>query len=349
MSSTFLYYFVKFWGLAPFAWTKSSRAYVGSSKDVLHPSVLVLLCVIQLFGTIKTGLSVDFAVRQSISNISYDVATYIGIFSSGLCLITFVLRRNKLVQIINASYKIDGMLAVLGIEQNHEEMARRCATAVGLSSAAMLIVFYGCCFIWWFTANSVNTFWSVYSILIGTLIQLIHHHVDLLFVITMNYLRRRYEQLNDRLVNVCERNRDWCSLPGNWKTLHVTEVKINRVSTGSGEIIKPLEKLRKVAELFEILHTVTDNVVGVVSLPIIVNLAYYFTLLLTVVYHLFVTMAEAYAMNNYTTIAQLFSSVLWVSVMLCELFAIAAVCSLTEKTVSIPEIAPQYFRRLLVE
>lgn len=342
----FLFHFAKFWGLAPFSWGRD-RAYVGSSFEVLYPLIITLLSIPQVFITVMNRSKMNYPGRTTMTSVTDALYSHLGNFGAGLCLITFALKRKKLVQIINALYKIDTMLAVLDVEQNYEKTSKRQAIVVGLSSASNLIVAYGSSIIYWITLGSVTTLWMGYSVLIGTMIKLVHHHVDLCFVITMGFVRTRYAQLNDRLANVCSPdykyfyhggNTHWCVLPTDRKTLivaSVAEVKKNFVSPGSAKSSKQSDTLRRVAELSANLHEVTDSIVEVVSVPISVNLSYYFTLLLTMIYHIFVTTPIAYKTKDYRAIAQLSATSFWMIAVLCELFAVAAVCSSTQKTVRI--------------
>lgn len=338
MYAVFLYYFAKFWGLAPFAWT-SSRPCVGSAKELLYPSILALLCILEFFNTMVNRLSTDKAGLTTITNIGSNLSNQIGDLTGGLYLVTFTIKRRKIVQIINMSYKVDGMLSLLGVEQNYKKISKRWATLVGLSSAAIFIVVYGTCLTYWIPIGSI-TLSACYAYVIGPLDHFIHHHVELLFVIVMDFVRNRYEQLNDRLISV------WPHEPALGVDLErhdfsrnrealIADARRHHIIPVYGGVSKPSEKLRIIAELSKILHEITDSVVEVASLPIMLNLTYYFVFSLTVIYYLFITAPTAYATSDYVTMAQLFGGGVWTGLMLCELLAVAAICSLTQKTVRI--------------
>lgn len=330
----FLYYVAKLFGLAPFTVT-NNRAYVGSSEQVIYPLALSLSCV-PAFIKIATQKTSDHDEHETdITSLSETVARILGSLGSVVFLMIFVLKRRKLVGILNAFQKFDDVLRTVGVEQNHEKCFKSLAIIIGTASCIITLVVYVSDVTFDLLMVESPTLSMILLVVINSWITLVQYHATLVFIITMELIRQRFHQINDLFSNICT-------------DVDVTRSRyvLNIVHQGTGETricmnpalrgdLKPLERLRQIEQLHDNLRRLTDAVLELFYMPIMGALAFYFTIILDVCYYIYAASSTILKPHNYRETVGSVALICWLLVTVVELFVMASVCASIQKTVRI--------------
>lgn len=324
-----LYYMAKVWGLAPFTVT-NGHVCIGSSIQVVYPIILLILCILQLIGNlIEESRSTGYENQSGVSYISTILSMHLGNLAGGLFVITFVLKRRKIVEMINALLKIDSLLSSSGFHRDNEKYWKSRIIAVGSMSCITIVTFFGTNISHLHITGGLYDVWTSFLVLMGTWIILIQFHGIIVFVIALDLIEKRYQQLNDRFSNVCT-NVDIVRTRGAWN-IALEDTRARRTRINPRDDRKPLESLRKLEDLHDNLRDTTDNVLDIFGVPIVGSLAYYFLTMLAIFYFIYADSLTPFNADYQATILTNISS--WMVVTLTELFAIAAVSSSLQKTV----------------
>lgn len=264
----------------------------------------------------------------------------LGNLSGTLFVITFMLKRRKIAEIINALHDLDTMLKALGVEQNYPKYFKSLAIISGTMSFIASVVIYGTNIICAIGVDQFFTLWMSYFIITGSPIILIQYHGILVFLIAIDLMQKRYHQLNELFSNVCSdagvvrtRNAWNVAPPGGGET----RISIN---SAPGDHLKSLEMLIRIEELYNDLRESTDSVIQIFYPPIIGTLAFYFSTILEILYYIYVTATTfVYTNNDYKGIMIFISTCCWMSLALAGLFAVAITCSSIQKTVRISKFS----------
>lgn len=333
LHAIFLYYTAKVWGLAPFTLI-NNRAHLGSTLQVIYPITLAIMCLPELIITVFEQKCIAYESNTVMTNISDILSVYFGNLSSGLFVTTLLMNRRKIVEIMNALSKLDGLLRTLGVEQNYEKYFRSRAITVGILSCYVTIAVCG--FRIAYSLRNMDNFcmlWTNYSVITGSWVIAIQYHGILVFLIAVDFVQKRYYQLNNLFSNVCT-NTDIQRARYVWNVAPAG-TRETRICTNSvvQDDPKPLDMFRKIEELYDNLREVTDSVLEIFYLPIIGTLAFYFTTILNISYYTYVASTTIVNTNDQQHILGMVGIICWVIPALVGVFAIAVKCSSIQKTV----------------
>lgn len=340
----FLYYMAKVWGLAPFALT-NHRAHPGSSFQVIYSITLVIMCIPELIITILKRTRIVYEGQTAITYLSDVLSLYLVNIGSCLFVTTFLLKRQKLVGIVNTLHKLDVLLSDFEVEQNYEIYFKSRAILAGTVSCITTVIIYGVNISYSMLAKDrYFTMWIIYSLITGTWINLIQYHGILTFLIGMDFVRIRYQQLNHLFSNVCT---DVITIQYAWKIAPegTGATRIGTNSVPGDNVVRPLEKLMKIEKLYDNLRTVTDDLVEIFYPPIIGSQAYFFTTILNMCYYTYIAPPTFADVGKSEGIIGMTGMSSWMILTLVQLFAIAATCSSIQKTVRISkylEVSTKY-------
>lgn len=200
------YYVSKISGLAPVT-IKNKRLCDGSLSDILYPLVL---CVVLISANVLIALNntSTWGLRHiSVHSVSMMMIFITSLGSNVMCIVQFVVKRKKILQISRLFLRIDRSFRSFGIEQNYEKKFKFHVILMGLFHLFIIITELSGHGIMWKRYKELKSLIQNDAHILAFL-HVTKHQSTFMLVIAMDLMNERLSQIVDRLLDLCDLNHE---------------------------------------------------------------------------------------------------------------------------------------------